>query len=59
MLISLPEVAGRKILDFLYYEACEQGKSHKPAAKNYGRIYTTDILEWLDTDLIGSIKPES
>jgi hypothetical protein len=52
-------VAGRKIPDSLYCEACEQGESHKPAAKNYGGIRTTDILEWLHTDLIGPIKPES
>jgi transposase InsO family protein len=59
ILISLPEVVGRKIPDSLYCEACEQRKSHKPAAKNYGGIHTTGILEWLHTDLIGPIKPES
>jgi isopropylmalate/homocitrate/citramalate synthase len=59
ILISLPEMAGRKILDSLYCKTCEQGKSHKQAAKNYGGIHTTDILERLDTDLIGPIKPES
>jgi hypothetical protein len=58
-LTSLPEVAGRKIPDSLYCEACEQGKSHKPAAKNYGGIHTTDILERLHTDRIVPIKPES
>jgi hypothetical protein len=59
LLTSLPEIAGKFTPKSIYCEACEQGKSQKPAARSHGTIRTTDILERIHADLVGPINPES
>jgi transposase InsO family protein len=57
---SLPEMKNVK-RNMIYCEACEQGKSTKPAARNHGQkgVRTTKILQRIHADLIGPIIPES
>ncbi|MBC8079188.1 MAG: DDE-type integrase/transposase/recombinase, partial [Gorillibacterium sp.] len=59
-LYTLPELAGIK-REQLYCEACEKGKSTKPAARKqwHKGPRTTKILERVHADLIGPITPES
>lgn len=52
---TLPECA--KIKKKPRCEACEKGKTTKPAAKRDGTIRTSKLLERLHTDLVGPIKP--
>jgi transposase InsO family protein len=49
------------IRNMIYCEACEQGKSTKPAVQNHGQkgVRTTKILQHIFADLIGPIIPES
>jgi transposase InsO family protein len=47
--------------NIIYCEACEQGKSTKPATRNHGQkgVRTTKILQRIHAGLIGPIIPES
>ena len=53
-LLELP-----KIKDKPRCEACEEGKTTKPAARNYQKatISTSKLLEQIHADLVGPIKP--
>jgi hypothetical protein len=47
--------------NMIYCEACEQGKSTKPAGQNHGQkgVRTTKILQRIHADLIRPIRLES